>query len=84
MVMPVGKTRWEIDFIQGQEDPEIQGWYSPEYNQFGHNVASIYSTEIKGDETFVWLLVPFDAEAPKLKAKLISKDVEWHKPPYFR
>jgi hypothetical protein len=74
LVMPVGKTKWEIDFIEGQEDPEIQGWYSPEYNQFGHNVASIYSTEIKGDEAFVWLLVPFDAEAPNLKAKLISKD----------
>jgi hypothetical protein len=74
MIIPIGNTKWSIDFIEGQEKPNIQGWYSPEYNKYEPNVDSIYSTQIKAGETFVWLLVPFDSVAPKLKAKLISKD----------
>lgn len=73
-VVPIGKTKWEIDRIEGQESPEIQGWYSPEYNKYEPNVASIYSTDIKSDETFVWLLMPFESATPKVKAKIISQD----------
>jgi hypothetical protein len=73
-VMPVGKIKWKIMEIKGQETPEIQGWYSEEYNKFEPNVASIYTTEIRSDQTFVWLLVPFEKESIKLKAKVISQD----------
>ncbi len=73
-VIPVEKPDWKIEFIKGQEEPEIQGWYCEEYNKFEPNVASIYSTIINSDETFVWLLVPSEKEAPELKAKIISKN----------
>ncbi len=75
-IIPVGKTKWEVDLVKGQETPEIQGWYSPEYNKYEPNVASIYSTEIKSDETLIWLLVPFESSAPKMKVKVISKNSE--------
>ncbi len=73
-IIPVDKTDWNIKFIKGQEKPEIQGWYSEEYNKFEPNVATIYSTKIDANEIFVWLLVPSEKESPELSAKIISKN----------
>ncbi|MFY0654830.1 MAG: alginate lyase family protein [Cyclobacteriaceae bacterium] len=73
-VVPVGKSDWEIEMIKGQEDPEIQGWYSVEYNKYEPNVTSIYSTQVKSDDVFVWLLVPYKTEPKDLKAQIISKN----------
>ena len=75
-IIPIGKSDWKIDFVKGQEKPEIQGWYSEEYNKFEPNVTSIYSTEIESAKTFVWLLVPFNKEASKLKIETVSKDLD--------
>lgn len=74
IVIPVGKSNWVIDVIEGQEEPEIQGWYSKEYNKFKPNKAIIYSTKIKKDETFVWLLFPSKNQAPELKVTIVKKD----------
>lgn len=73
-VIPVEKSDWKIGFVKGQEDPKIQGWYSEMYNKFEPNVASIYSTKIESDETFVWLLLPSEEEASEFQTKIISKD----------
>jgi hypothetical protein len=73
-IIPVGKSDWNVDFVKGQEKPEIQGWYSPEYNKFEPNIATIYSTQIAADATFVWLLVPSVKEAQKFEATVISKN----------
>ncbi|MBM1104528.1 alginate lyase family protein [Aurantibacter crassamenti] len=69
-IIPVGKQNFDIKFTSGQENPEIQGWYSPEYNLFEPNTASSYSTTINSDTTLVWLLVPSESVTPKLKAKI--------------
>ena len=45
-VIPVGKQQWKIRLVEGEEEPEIQGWYSREYNEYEPNVTSIYTTEI--------------------------------------
>lgn len=75
-IIPVGKSDWELKMIKGQEQPEIQGWYSPEYNKFEPNVACIYSSQIKSDATFVWLLVPSETEMPQMKAKVLSESID--------
>lgn len=75
-IVPVGKIKWDIDLVKGQEEPEIQGWYSEEYNKYEPGVAAIYTSEIESDETFVWLLIPSEKKAPKMKAKIISKNSE--------
>lgn len=75
-VIPIGKTKWDIDMVKGQDAPEIQGWYSEEYNKFEPNLTSIYSTDIKDDEAFVWVLVPFETDSPKVKAKVVARDPE--------
>jgi hypothetical protein len=73
-IVPVEKSDWKVDVIEGQEEPEIQGWYSEEYNKFEPNKATIYSTKVDDDEIFVWLLIPSEKEAPEIKAKILSKN----------
>lgn len=72
-VIPVGKQKWEINFIEGQEEPEIQGWYSEEYNKYEPNVASIYSTNIESDSKFVWVLFPSEKVETGIQAEIISE-----------
>jgi len=71
-IVPVEKTDWKVSVIKGQEKPGIQGWYSPEYNQYEPNTATIYSSSIDGNETFVWLLIPSEKQAPLVEGEIIS------------
>ncbi len=73
-VIPVSKQKFSLTFVKGQETPEIQGWYSPEYNRYEPNTASIYQTEISSSSTLVWLLLPSEHETPKIKAKILSEN----------
>ncbi|MCM4153991.1 heparinase [Arenibacter sp. N53] len=73
-IIPLGRQKFNPKFIKGQENPEIQGWYSPEYNIYGPNITSSYTTEIKTDATFVWLLWPSEEEMPKIKARIKSEN----------
>ena len=73
-IIPVGMTKWKIDLMKGQEAPEIQGWYSKEYNTYRPNTASIYKTKIKSDATFVWILFPSEGTGPKIKTEVIAED----------
>ena len=73
-IIPVGKRKFDIKFTEGQEAPEIQGWYSPEYNLYKPNVSSTYSTRINSDTTLIWLLVPSEGESPILKTKITHEN----------
>lgn len=72
-VIPLSQLKFDITFIKGREEPEIQGWYSPEYNVFEPNITSLYSTRIRDDTTFVWLLFPSSKKMPKIAAEIISE-----------
>lgn len=72
-IIPIEKSDWVVDVIEGQEEPEIQGWYSKEYNVFEPNKAIIHSSKIDHNETFVWLLIPSEKQAPELKTKILSE-----------
>jgi len=73
-VIPINKKRYKIELVMGQEKPEIQGWYSPEYNVYGPNTASIYRTDISATENLVWLLLPSENQSPKVKAKVLEEN----------
>lgn len=75
-ILPVGRTKWDVQMIKGQESPQPQGWYSVEYNKGEPNTASIYSTQAEGSETFVWLLIPSEGKPTKMKAKIISRTAD--------
>ncbi|QGY42585.1 heparinase [Maribellus comscasis] len=72
-IVPVGEQEWNISFVNGREEPEIQGWYSEEYNTYESNTASIYSTRIEGDSKFIWVLFPSENVANDIKAEIISE-----------
>ncbi len=72
-VIPVGKNKWDISFIKGQESPEIQGWYSEEYNWLEPNTATIYSTKIPRSSVFVWILQPSEYQGNTIKASILSQ-----------
>jgi hypothetical protein len=73
-VIPVSRQKFDITLVKGQESPEIQGWYSPEYNIYEPNTAAVYQTKIGNAATLVWLLLPSEGETPKIKAKLLSEN----------
>jgi hypothetical protein len=73
-VIPVSQQEFDISFIKGQEEPEIQGWYSSEYNLFEPNITSFYSTNINENSIIVWLLLPSEKKMPKIEAEIISEN----------
>ena len=75
-ILPIGANAFDIQFIKGQEDPAIQGWYSPEYNIFGPNVASIYKTEIAETTTMAWLILPSSSETPNAITEILAENEE--------
>lgn len=72
-ILPLSDAGWRIGLKKGQEEPEIQGWYSKEYNKAEPNIANIYATETDGNDTFVWLLYPSEGRTPKVRAKILSQ-----------
>jgi len=73
-IIPAGLADWKIRVVKGQEKPEIQGWYSKEYNTFEPNTTTIYSSQINSDKTFVWILWPSEGSAPAVRAAIIHQD----------
>jgi hypothetical protein len=54
-VYPIGGWDGEIQTLKGQELPDIQGWYSREYNEKAPSSCVIYKTQRK---SMVWVIVP--------------------------
>ena len=73
-ILPVGKQNWKIDQVKGLEQPEVQGWYSSEYNKYEPNWTTIFSTQIDQSGTFIWILYPSEGYDLSVNAKLISMD----------
>ncbi len=71
-VIPIGKQKYEISQVKGQEDP-LQGWYSPEYNIYGPNVASLYKTNVKKGTNMAWLLLPAEGKIPAASVAVVSE-----------
>jgi hypothetical protein len=73
-IIPADKTNWNIAQVKGREDPQPQGWYSEEYNEAEPAPASVCSTEIKDDISFVWLLYPSENQAASPELSVLSHD----------
>lgn len=72
-IIPLGIQERVIEFVKGQENPEIQGWYSPSYNEFEPNTTSIYSLNIDSNARLVWVIVPSDKVEKGIKADMLSE-----------
>ncbi len=73
-IIPVGASDWKVSRIKGQEKPTIQGWYSKVYNTYEPNPTTIYTRQLKSDDTFVWILWPSEGIAPEVQTQILSKD----------
>ena len=85
-IVPVSNHNFAITLTKGQEEPSVQGWYSPEYNVAQPAVASSYRADIDKDATFMWLLLPSAQESPTAEAEIIAESdrevqlrVKWNK-----
>lgn len=67
----IGQSDFEVSVIEGQELPEIQGWYSPEYNLYEPNTATLFEGTLMPNETMVWLLIPGKSTH---QAKILSEN----------
>jgi hypothetical protein len=72
-IVPAGIQKWNVSMVKGQEQPEIQGWYSKEYNIFEPNPTTIFSTQIEADATFVWVLYPSEKVEKLVRAEIVSE-----------
>jgi len=72
-VIPVSNQEFNIEMVKGRDEPEPQGWYSPEYNIFEPNIASYHRTNINESATIVWLLMPSEGRMPETGAEIISE-----------
>lgn len=78
-VIQAGNQAWDVKLVKGQELPEIQGWYSKEYNIYEPCPTSIYSTQIESNSTFVWVLYPSEKVETKVRAEIVfqnSKEIQ--------
>jgi hypothetical protein len=73
-IIPVDSPSLEIRMVKGEESPAIQGWYSREYNIYEPNTTSIYTGQLKSDDTFAWILWPSEGSSPDIKAEILAKD----------
>lgn len=75
-IIPADPADWRVDFVKGQDEPVVQGWYSREYNEYEPSTAAIYSTRIPSDAAFVWVLLPSEEAAPEVSVDLLSRDAQ--------
>jgi len=73
-IVPVSAFPWQLKIVKGQTSPEIQGWWSREYNQKEPNPTAIYSARIDKPATFAWVLVPALGKVPAVKAEIVETD----------
>lgn len=75
-IIPLSNQDMEIFFVKGQENPDIQGWYSKEYNQCEPNVTSIFTTHIDSNNRIVWLLFPSEKVEKGIEAEILSESAK--------
>ena len=65
IIIPIqGNVVLQGQLAKGRESPEIQGWYSPEFNQWIASSDAVYSGPVPERGTFGWLIVPFIGTIP--------------------
>lgn len=72
-LVPIGPADWNMSLVRGQEQPDIQGWYSRKYNSKTPATAAVCQTHTGGAVTFGWLLLPA-VGMPQQAAAAMEKD----------
>ncbi|MFW6045143.1 MAG: heparinase II/III family protein, partial [Planctomycetota bacterium] len=62
-IVPAGGPEWDLELIRGQEEPYVQGWYSPRTTEWEPNTCAEYHADIEEDSEFAWIMTPSESEA---------------------
>ena len=73
-IQPVGDLAWTTDIVAGQMNPEVQGWYSPEYNTVLPAPTARYHASIDGPAVFAWLLTTATADVPRVRTTILESE----------
>ena len=66
IIIPVqGSAPLHLHLVKGQEQPHVQGWYSPEFNQWIQSYDAIYSGKVGKNNLMGWLIIPFAGNNPQ-------------------
>jgi hypothetical protein len=69
-ITPLGTVEWEVELIEGREEPHPQGWYSAEYGRHEPAPCAQYTGRIEETATFAWLLWPAEGAVHPPQAAL--------------
>lgn len=75
-LVPSKGAGWSVRLVSGQEDPEIQGWWSREYNHKTPATAAIYERSMESSDVMAWLIVPSDGPPPDAALR-VKTDGDW-------
>jgi len=78
-IIPLSNHVFQISEIKGQERPNVQGWYSPEYNLYQPNPLTQFSAEINENQSFLWVIVPGVEDSNQIKGTVIEQSLEHFK-----
>ena len=57
-VTPLGEVDWQLEVVEGQDEPHPQGWYSEDYGEFEAAPCARYTGDIEESVTFAWVIWP--------------------------
>jgi hypothetical protein len=69
-IVPSDGSQWDIRLIKGQESPEIQGWWSREYNHKAPSPTAVYNRTVDESSIFAWLILPATGTPPEANLEI--------------
>lgn len=62
--------------VKGQENPHLQGWYSPRYNEWEPNPTATLTAEVPGTTAFAWVLQTAPGMPGKIEGDILENTEE--------
>ena len=63
----------KIELLKGSEEPEVQGWYSPEYGKWEPAFTARCESQMSKEKIQAWLIVPFSGNnVPESSLKILQ------------
>ncbi len=73
-IVPLAAFNWDVNLVQGQEMPHLQGWYSPRYNVWEPNPTAVLTADVAGTTAFVWLLATARGDVGRVAGEVLENN----------
>jgi hypothetical protein len=65
---------WKVDIVREPDDPGVQGWYSPQYNEIAPSTCVVYRADGLDSATFAWIIAPAVGDVPAVHVEALALD----------